>query len=340
MLGIKSSRDFSSNRARDENIIDVKATRPRVTRCAANIHLIRARFVDLYRIAGAIWILTSIHKNANPLTKATLVLENIALGEVFCLHQHRTLRRGAIGCPNHRHQRSSLGFRRYQSLGNIEVKLFTRELAGKQRFACRIPNLVALTLKVLDLRIDALQLTFDIRADQRTLLPLRHVLEVQHRLRRLENPSKRVVILGRNRVKFVVMTPGTPKGHPHKCLAKRVDLLIDDVQLLLNRVILSQHLRSKRQVASGDDAIPARIRQKISRKLFVEEAIDRLIRIDRRNDIVAVPPGIDVNEVFIHAVRIRIACNIQPVPPPPLAVGWACKEAVNHALQRTRFGVL
>ena len=136
------------------------------------------------------------------------------------------------------------------------------------------------------------------------------------------------------------MTPGTPKGHPHKCLAKRVDLLIDDVQLLLYRVIFGEHLRAEREITGGDDAIPARIRQKISRKLFVEEPIDRLIRIDRRNDIVAVPPGIDVNEVFIHAVRIRIACNIQPVPPPPLAVGRACQKAVDHALECTRLGVL
>ena len=136
------------------------------------------------------------------------------------------------------------------------------------------------------------------------------------------------------------MTPGTPKGHPHKCLAKRVDLLIDDVQFLLYRVILSQHLRAKRQVASGDDAIAARIRQKVSRKLFVEEPIDGLIRIDRRNDIVAVPPGIDVNEVLIHAIRIRIAGNIQPVPPPALTVGWACQKSVDNALECTRFGVL
>ena len=97
ILGVKSSRDFSSNRARDKDIIDVKTAGPRVTRRAANIHLIRARFFDLYRITGAIWILTSIHKNANPLSKATLVLEHIALGKVLSFHNHRTLRRGAIG---------------------------------------------------------------------------------------------------------------------------------------------------------------------------------------------------------------------------------------------------
>ena len=156
ILGIKSSRDFSSNRARDKDIIDVKTAGPRVTRCAANIHLIRSRCGDLHCVTSAIWILTSIHKNANALAKAALVLEHIALGKVLGLDNGCSLRRSAIRCTNRRHQRSSLGFRRYQPLCNIEVQLFTRQLAGKQRLACRIPNLVTLALELFNLAIYAL----------------------------------------------------------------------------------------------------------------------------------------------------------------------------------------
>ena len=52
---------------------------------------------------------------------------------------------------------------------------------------------------------------------------------MHHRIGALENTRQRVVILGRNRVKLVVMTPRTTERHTHERTSHRVNLLIDHV---------------------------------------------------------------------------------------------------------------
>ena len=59
--------------------------------------------------------------------------------------------------------------------------------------------------------------------------------------------------------------------------------------------------------------------QQIARNLFQQESIERYIRVQGVDDPVPVPPRLAEEEVFVQSVRVGVARQVQPMPPPSLA---------------------
>src|SRR5205807_489208 len=103
-----------------------------------------------------------------------------------------------------------------------------------------------------DRPIGGLKRILDLPGRKRPFLPLRHVLEIEHRPGTFEDPGKRIVIRLWNRIELMVMTACAADRHAEERLAERIDLLVDDVLFLLDRIVLRQHLRTKRQIPGSD----------------------------------------------------------------------------------------
>ena len=63
------------------------------------------------------------------------------------------------------------------------------------------------------------------------------------------------------------------------------------------------------------------IDQLIAGQLFMNKLVVGLIRIERANDIVSIPPGPGAILIPIEAIAITVANNIKPLAGPVLAVG-------------------
>ena len=54
--------------------------------------------------------------------------------------------------------------------------------------------------------------------------------------------------------------------------------------------------------------------------LLADELVVGLVVVERVDDVVAIPPGVGVSEVLVHAVGVGVAGHVEPVPAPALAV--------------------
>ena len=151
--------------------------------------------------------------------------------------------------------------------------------------------------------------------------------EVFHRFGALEDAGERVVILGGQGVELVVVTARAAHREAENRTASRVHLLVDDVHFHLQRIIFGEHLAAEREEAGGDERIEffsfgggGIFGEEIAGELFVEEAVVGFVSVEGADDVVAVTVGIGVGEVFIKAVRVRVARDIEPVAAPAFAV--------------------
>src|SRR5262249_15337554 len=65
--------------------------------------------------------------------------------------------------------------------------------------------------------------------------------------------------------------------------------------------------------------------------LLAEEAVVGRIGVERGHDVVAVPPGVGVGDVLVHAVGVGVAGQVEPAAPPAFAIGGAGQEPVDEA---------
>ena len=83
-----------------------------------------------------------------------------------------------------------------------------------------------------------------------------------------------------------------------------------------------------------------RFHQFITGELLADELVERLVRVERTNHVIAIPIGVLAFRVpVIVALRIRVARHVQPVPSPPLAVMRRLQQPLDHALECTGCGV-
>ena len=104
----------------------------------------------------------------------------------------------------------------------------------------------------------------------------------------------------------MIVAAGATQGHSHEDPADRVDLFVDDVELHLSAIILSEHLRTDREeacrhlvlvVALGVGAL-----EEVAGELGAEEFIVGLVTVEAVDDPVPVAPGLDVGDVFVQPV--------------------------------------
>ena len=89
-------------------------------------------------------------------------------------------------------------------------------------------------------------------------------------------------------------------------------------------------------VASGDQIIGGRIGDLVAGELLKRKAIKRRVVVEGPDDVVTVAPGMGLVAVALEGVGLGIAHQIEPVPPPLLAVVGRGEEPVNDALPRPR----
>ena len=159
------------------------------------------------------------------------------------------------------------------------------------------------------------------------LVPLRDHLVVVHRVRTLEDAGQRVVVARGDGIEFMVVAAGASKRHAHEGASQRVELFVDDVHLHLPPVILGEHFGPNAEETGGNVArVPCRFRfvserlQQVAGNLFPDKLVVRLVLVERINDIVAVAECVDVGEVFVEAIAVGIAGDVEPVATPFFAV--------------------
>ena len=140
-----------------------------------------------------------------------------------------------------------------------------------------------------------------------------------------EDCRERVIIRGQDRIELVVVTASAGYGQAQKRLCRRVDLLVDDVVFLLNRVTLGESHRPERKESGRDDSALVdgrRFRRwkQVSCDLLPHELIEREIVVECIDNVVAIAPRIAERVILVDAGGIGIPSHIQPVAPPALAV--------------------
>ena len=123
-----------------------------------------------------------------------------------------------------------------------------------------------------------------------------------------------------------------------------VDLFVGQIQRKLPRVRLVHALGADRQEAGGDELLGALLvvlcRQQIAGDLLAQELVVRLVLVERRDDVVAIAPGMRVSEVDVLARALRIAGHVQPVAAPSLAELRRGEQAVHDLAEGIRRAVL
>ena len=177
-----------------------------------------------------------------------------------------------------------------------------------------------------DLRVGVSVGCFEIRREQRGVPDRRAV----------KDAGERVVILVRDRVKFVIMTARTTESHRHDCATEGVDLLVDDVGAFFDRVFFGEDFR-----ADGEEAGRGEIRfgQEIASELFAQEDVVGQIAIEGVDDVVAIAERIRVRVVLVTAVGITVAGNVEPVSPPAFAVMRGGEEFVDDVFEGIRIRI-
>ena len=158
-------------------------------------------------------------------------------------------------------------------------------------------------------------------------------------------PGKRghhaVVIVVRERVVLVLVTPHTSQGQPQHRPAHRhhdvVELVVADPFLGLGGDLSGEGARHEE--AGGRGPLVSRL-QHIPRQLHLHKLIEGEVLVQSPNDPVAVVVGSGAESVEFIAATLREPHGIQPVPAPPLAVMLALQQRIDQGVDRSGGSVI
>ena len=139
----------------------------------------------------------------------------------------------------------------------------------------------------------------------------------------------------------MVMAARAAHGDAEESATHRVELLVDDVELHLPAVVAGDHLGAQGEEPGGDEALDPLVRilpgsagQQVSRDLFVDQAVEGLVPVERIDDVVPVAVRVGVGHVLVDAVRVGVASHVEPVAAPAFPVAWRREEPVDEPLVR------
>ena len=141
---------------------------------------------------------------------------------------------------------------------------------------------------------------------------------------RSEGGDQTVIIAGRNRVKFVIMTTSATNGHPQHRRAHRANHVVEFIVACRFEFFL----RQLGWEHTGPKKTGRHQRQRILRRNLVacnlpaHKLIVRHIVVERLDDKIAVVIGMVPVGVLLKPKTISITRNIQPMAPPPLTIMW------------------
>jgi hypothetical protein len=164
--------------------------------------------------------------------------------------------------------------------------------------------------------------------------PARHVLGVTlERARRGEDAGHRVIVALGNRIEFVIVAAGATDGLPEESFTEGIELLVDDVEAQLLLVLFLVIRGAEGEKGRGDGLPPGFLRsrrgQEIAGELLANEAVERFIRIESFDDVIAITPGILEKKRPAATAGLGKARHIQPVPAPSFAETRRGEEAID-----------
>ncbi len=162
-----------------------------------------------------------------------------------------------------------------------------------------------------------------------------------------EDCLQAVVVLLRNRIEFVIVTPRTlsrqaakrVEGRRHHVVPVEVpgDLAVD---LGLRHFGVANEIpRPCGQKTRGFDSVARVGLQRVARQLLFDKLRVRPIFVERSDQIIAVRPRVRTRLVFVVAVRLAVVHDVEPVTGPALAKMWRSEQAIDELFVSPRIAV-
>src|SRR5262245_61494282 len=128
------------------------------------------------------------------------------------------------------------------------------------------------------------------------------------------------------------MAPRTLYRETEDALSYGGDNFIQIIEATLRIVLLAKsHSWTGAQESGGDQRLFAFPRNLIPGDLLAQKNVVRFVFIESANDIVPVHPGTRPFDVLFETIRVGIACHVQPVPAPALAVMRRGEQLIDQA---------
>ena len=145
----------------------------------------------------------------------------------------------------------------------------------------------------------------------------------------VEDSGEGVVIALGNGVELVIVAAGAAERQAEEDATHGVDLFIDNVSAFLDRVLFGQDLGADGEEAGGCNPVGGGGSHEIAGQLFAHELVVGEIAIKGVDDPVAIAPGEWVSVVFVTAVGVAVAGEIEPVAPPAFTVMRGGQQFIN-----------
>ena len=134
-----------------------------------------------------------------------------------------------------------------------------------------------------------------------------------------ENGLEPVIVFLGKRVVFVVMATGTADRQAHKDRTRGRDNVVQLIHSCLFVVCIIDG-RAISAEPGGYQSFRVAWLQFVTRQLFLDEAVIRLVIIEGADDIIPVAPGVRTIHVKLEAAAVGVACQVQPMPSPSFSV--------------------
>ncbi len=155
------------------------------------------------------------------------------------------------------------------------------------------------------------------RCFERDLTPLGDGFQVLHGAGRSKDPCHGVIVLGRNRIKLVIMTASTAYGHSQEGPGGDIQLLIHHIDGQLCLILFGQHLWAQNQETGSEPLISPRLLihrlgKQVPCDLLDQELIEGFVLVEGPDHVISIAPRLSEGEIFIETVGIGIAHQVQP----------------------------
>ena len=136
----------------------------------------------------------------------------------------------------------------------------------------------------------------------------------------LEEGEHAIVVRLRDGVCLVIVAAGAVDRRAEERLRRGRD---DVVKLVEARLLLVRRLivpEAETVVARRDDRVRGQRLELVTGDLLLNEPVVGLVRVEGADHVVAVAPSLRLRAIALVAVRLGVADEVEPVPPPFFAV--------------------
>ncbi len=131
-----------------------------------------------------------------------------------------------------------------------------------------------------------------------------------------------VVVALAKRIEFVIVAARAAERDPQHCRAHHVRHLGEHLIAAAGDFLIAGVLAQRSQAveAGGDQRFVFLGRNLIAGELFGDEAVVRLVIVERADDVVAIAPGVIAVRIVLEAIGFGEAHDVEPMLSPSLAV--------------------